>query len=77
MSLHQRARHIHIKESNYILKGFKLSLKRTAMEISQPQDEASGLTALGGLRWLGGRACSPLQGKTTYFPELPHSHFRV
>lgn len=33
MSLHQRTRYIHIKESNYILKGLKLWLKRTAMEI--------------------------------------------
>lgn len=33
MSLHQRTWYIHIKESNYILKGLKLWLKRTAMEI--------------------------------------------
>lgn len=77
MSLHQRTWHIHIKESNYILKGFKLSLKRTAMEISQHKDEVSSITALGELRWRGGRAHSPLRGKTTYFPELPHFHFRA
>lgn len=56
MSLHQRPWHIHIKGSNYILKGFKLSLKGTAMEAAQHKDEASSTTALGELRWRCGHA---------------------
>lgn len=59
------------------MKGFKLSLKRTAMEISQPKDEASNVTALGELRWLPGWARLCLPGKTTYFQELLHFHICV